>query len=75
MRKGNENFPLLFSYFRVDEVGIEHWNDSDNEYAFVYLNPEKGGNKVLVKCLVMDDKLLIDALADGASEPVHLEIK
>ncbi|OAY41397.1 probable proteasome inhibitor isoform X2 [Manihot esculenta] len=58
----------------TDEVGIEHWNDSDNEYAFVYLNPEKGGNKVLVKCLVMDDKLLIDALADGASEPVHLEI-
>ncbi|KAF2306208.1 hypothetical protein GH714_015734 [Hevea brasiliensis] len=27
-----------------------------------------------MKCLVMNDKLLIDALADGASEPVHLEI-
>lgn len=57
-----------------DEVGIEHWNDSDNEYAFVYSNPEKGGKKALVKCLVINDKLLIDALVDGPSDPVHLEI-
>lgn len=59
----------------TDEVGIEHWNDFEDEYAFVYFNPEKNDKKVLVKCLVMGDKLLVDALADGAAaEPVHLEI-
>ncbi|PON59939.1 PI31 proteasome regulator [Parasponia andersonii] len=58
----------------TDEVGIDHWNEVDGEYAFVYANPEKGSKKVLVKCLVMNDKLLVDALADGSSEPVHLEI-
>ncbi|KDP24535.1 hypothetical protein JCGZ_25099 [Jatropha curcas] len=64
-----------FSSSSTDEVGIEHWNDSDNEYAFVYSNPEKGGKKVLVKCLVMNDKLFVDALADApSSEPLHLEI-
>ncbi|XP_062095450.1 probable proteasome inhibitor [Humulus lupulus] len=57
-----------------DEVGIDGWNDVDGEYAFVYTNPEKGSQKVLVKCLVMNDKLLVDALANGSSEPVHLEI-
>lgn len=56
-------------------MGIDHWNEVDDNYAFVYVNPEKGSKKVLVKCLVMNDKLLVDALADGASEPVHLEIK
>ncbi|KAJ8753857.1 hypothetical protein K2173_000111 [Erythroxylum novogranatense] len=58
----------------TEEVGIEHWNELDGEYAFVYANPKKSGKKVLVKCLAMNDKLLVDALADGASEPVHLEI-
>lgn len=58
-----------------DEVGIDGWNEVDGEYAFVYANPEKSFKKVLVKCLVMNDKLLVDALADGSSEPVHLEIK
>ncbi|CAN6576247.1 unnamed protein product [Malus baccata var. baccata] len=58
----------------TDEVGMEQWNELDGEYAFVYINPEKGSKKVLVKCLVMNDKLLVDALADGSSQPVHLEI-
>lgn len=58
----------------TDEVGIDHWNELDDNYAFVYVKPEKGSKKVLVKCLVMNNKLLVDALADGASEPVHLEI-
>ncbi|KAG2690688.1 hypothetical protein I3760_09G200600 [Carya illinoinensis] len=58
----------------TDEVGMDQWNELDDEYAFVYTNPDKGSKKVLVKCLAMDDKLLVDALADGASEPVHLEI-
>lgn len=47
----------------------------DGEYAFVYKNPKKNNKKVLVKCLVMGDKLMVDALSDGASEPVHLDIK
>lgn len=57
-----------------DEVGIDHWNEVDGEYAFVYKNPKKDNKKVLVKCLVMGDKLMVDALSDGASEPVHLDI-
>ena len=59
----------------VDEVGIDHWNELDDEYAFLYVNPEKGNKKVLVKCLVMGDKLMVDALGDGASEPVHIDIE
>ncbi|KAH7553759.1 hypothetical protein ACOSP7_029390 [Xanthoceras sorbifolium] len=58
----------------TDEVGIDHWNELDDNYAFVYVNPENDSKKVLVKCLVMNNKLLVDALAQGASEPVHLEI-
>ncbi|KAM6550821.1 hypothetical protein CsatB_000629 [Cannabis sativa] len=64
----------LSSSSTSDEVGIDGWNDVDGEYAFVYTNPEKVSQKVLVKCLMMNDKLLVDALADGSSEPVHLEI-
>lgn len=63
------------SFWRVDEVGMDNWQELDDEYAFVYTNPEKGLKKVLVKCLAMHDKLLVDALAEGASEPVHLEIR
>ncbi|XP_040361792.1 probable proteasome inhibitor [Rosa chinensis] len=54
---------------KIEEVGIEKWN----EYTFVYLNPEKGSKKVLVKCLVIDGTLSVDALADGASQNVHCE--
>ncbi|XP_057970476.1 probable proteasome inhibitor [Malania oleifera] len=57
-----------------DEVGIDHWNQQDGEYAFVYTNPEKDSKKVLLKCIVMNNKLLVDALCEGGSEPVHLEI-
>jgi proteasome inhibitor subunit 1 (PI31) len=59
----------------TDEVGIDHWNDREDEYAFLYANLDKGSNKILVKCLVIDDKLAVDALATGSSAPVHLEIK
>lgn len=59
----------------ADEVGIDQWNELEDNYAFVYFNPEKGSKKVLVKCLVMNEKLLVSALADGASKPINLEIK
>ncbi|KAM7265105.1 hypothetical protein ACFE04_002788 [Oxalis oulophora] len=55
------------------EVGIDHWNDREDEYAFLYVNP-KNLKRVLVKCLVIGDKLVVDALANGASAPVHLEV-
>ncbi|GAU46948.1 hypothetical protein TSUD_180520 [Trifolium subterraneum] len=58
-----------------DEVSVDHWNELNDEYAFVYLNSEKvEKKKVLVKCLVMNDKLLVHALSQGFLEPLHLEI-
>lgn len=61
----------------LDEVSIEGWNELEDEYAYIYANPEKDSNwkKVIVKCLVMNGKLLIDALTDRNSEPLHLEIE
>ncbi|KAL2329491.1 hypothetical protein Fmac_017072 [Flemingia macrophylla] len=64
----------VFSDSSNDEVPVDHWNELNDEYAFVYANPEKGSEKVLVKCLVMNDKLLIHALSQGSSEPLSLEI-
>ncbi|XP_059305504.1 probable proteasome inhibitor [Lycium ferocissimum] len=58
----------------TDEVGIDHWNEFEDSYAFVYSNPEKSSKKVLVKCLAMNNKLLIDAFRDGDNEPLHLEL-
>ncbi|GFY82257.1 proteasome inhibitor-like protein [Actinidia rufa] len=55
----------------TDEVGIDNWNESGDDYAFLYSNSKK----VLVKCLAMNDKLLVDALGDGDSKPLYLEIK
>lgn len=63
------------SSFLVDEVGIDHWNEFEDCYAFVYSKPEKSSKKVLVKCLVMNNKLLIDAFRDGDNEPLHLELR
>ncbi|KAJ1384285.1 PI31 proteasome regulator, N-terminal, partial [Sesbania bispinosa] len=57
-----------------DEVSVDHWNELNDEYAFVYANPEKGSKKVLVKCLVMNEKLLVHALSEGFSKPLRLEI-
>lgn len=57
-----------------DEAGIDGWNEVDDNYAFVYSSPEKDSKKVLVKCLVMNNQLFVDALAAGSSDPVHLEI-
>lgn len=62
---------ICSSLWNLDEdVGIEGWNDSD-EYAFVYVSPKK----VLVKCFPKGDKLLVDAVAEGATEPAHLKIR
>ncbi|XP_020224674.1 probable proteasome inhibitor [Cajanus cajan] len=58
-----------------DEVPVDRWNELNDEYAFVYANPEKSSEKVLVKCLPMNDKLLVHALSQGSSEPLSLEIE
>ncbi|KAK8542744.1 hypothetical protein V6N13_136703 [Hibiscus sabdariffa] len=58
----------------TNEVGIDNWNQFEDHYVFVYANPLKGCSKVLVKCLVINGKLLVDALARGSSPPVHLAI-
>ncbi|KAL7265395.1 hypothetical protein ACSBR1_003212 [Camellia fascicularis] len=58
----------------TDEVGIDNWNEFEDDYAFLYSNPEKDSKKVLVKCVAMNDKLLVDALKEGSSEPAHLQI-
>ncbi|CAO2821169.1 unnamed protein product [Amaranthus hypochondriacus] len=65
----------LSSSSSSEEVGIDSWNELDEEYAFVYKNPKKDNKKVLLKCLVMGDKLMIDAVSDDISEPAHLDVK
>ncbi|KAE8726974.1 60S ribosomal protein L17-2 [Hibiscus syriacus] len=64
----------VFSSTSIDEVGTDNWNEFEDHYAFVYTNPEKGSKKVLVKCLVMNRKLLVETLAENSSQPLHLEI-
>ncbi|CAH8268563.1 unnamed protein product [Arabidopsis lyrata] len=44
------------------------------DYAFMYVN-KKRSKKFLVKCLAMDDYLLVDALAVGGDDVPHIEIK
>ncbi|KAF7000592.1 hypothetical protein CFC21_016462 [Triticum aestivum] len=60
-----------------EEVGIDGWNTMDNCYAFLY-SKEEGGKKkrILVKCLVIDDFLAIDALDLEAQhkEPCNVQI-
>ncbi|XP_058091333.1 probable proteasome inhibitor [Magnolia sinica] len=59
------------------EVGIDGWNELDDCYGFMYTKTEKGTKKsVLVKCLVIGDKLVIDALPleDDQKEPYNLQI-
>ncbi|XP_071720943.1 probable proteasome inhibitor [Rutidosis leptorrhynchoides] len=58
----------------TDEAVIDGWNEVEDNYAFVYSSPEKDSKKVLVKCLVMNNQMFIDALSAGSSNPVHLEI-
>ncbi|XAR67670.1 hypothetical protein NMG60_11002518 [Bertholletia excelsa] len=63
-----------FSSTSTDEVGIDNWNEFEDDYAFLYSNPEKGSKKVLVKCLAMNEKLLVDAIRDGGAQPAHVEL-
>ncbi|KAK6943585.1 PI31 proteasome regulator, N-terminal [Dillenia turbinata] len=55
-----------FNSSSPDEVGIDGWNESDEEYVFVYAHPVKSSKN-------MNDMLLVDALTTGGAEPVHVE--
>ncbi|KAM7468028.1 hypothetical protein LguiB_015590 [Lonicera macranthoides] len=58
----------------TDENGIDQWNEYAYNYAFVYIYPERGSKKVLVKCLAESGKLIVDAWSGYGSSPFHLEI-
>lgn len=68
-------FRLCSLWFRADEVGMDNWNEFENNYGFVYSNLDKGSKNVLVKCLAMNDKLMVDILKEGDSDPLHLELE
>ncbi|KAL7136381.1 hypothetical protein ABFS83_10G026000 [Erythranthe nasuta] len=65
----------VLSSSSTDEVGMEGWNEFEDNYAFLYSYPDKNSKKVLVKCLVMNEILLVDALRNGDLESLHLEIE
>ncbi|XP_074334874.1 uncharacterized protein LOC141672225 isoform X2 [Apium graveolens] len=56
------------------EVDIDGWDQFGDKYDFVYLSPGKGSTKIFVKCLAMNDTLLVDVFKNGDQELVHLEI-
>ena len=41
----------------------------------MYVNPDKEGKRMIMKCLAMNGKLAVSAMSDGLSEPVNLEIE
>lgn len=60
-----------------EEVGIDGWNELDDCYGFIYRKAEGGSKKfVIVKCLVMGENLVIDAMCHGEEkrEPINLQI-
>lgn len=53
-----------------EEVGIEGWNEMDDAYAFCYTRSHDGVIKsVIVKALIMEDKLVVDAAPMGKDNP------
>ncbi|QHO23604.1 probable proteasome inhibitor [Arachis ipaensis] len=63
-------FDDALSHPSTEEVSVENWT----RICLCLCQSKKVSNKVLVKCLVMNEKLLIDALKEGSSDPAHLEI-
>jgi len=60
-----------------EEVGIEGWNDYEDQYGFVYLKSCKGEKTpILVKCLSIGDALVVDVLnlKENDKEPFHIQI-
>ncbi|KAL5972863.1 hypothetical protein ACLOJK_039669 [Asimina triloba] len=72
------SYSVTPSSSELGEVGIDGWNDLEDCYGFVYTKAENGTKKwVLVKCLVMGDDLLIDALplTEDQKQPYNLQIE
>ncbi|KAL4571790.1 hypothetical protein LXL04_018555 [Taraxacum kok-saghyz] len=63
----------LIWYSLYEEI-IKGWNEAEDNYAFVYSSPELISREVLLKCLVINNQLCVDALASGSSHPIHLEL-
>lgn len=59
----------------ADLVSVENWDELDDCYGFVYSNSEKHSRKILVKCVVLNDILLVNVLRRGDSEPSEFQIK
>lgn len=69
---------VCFLTVSEEEVGIDGWNELDDCYGFIYRKAEGGSKKfVIVKCLVMGENLVIDAMCHGEEkrEPINLQIK
>ncbi|KAH7684058.1 proteasome inhibitor subunit 1 (PI31) protein [Dioscorea alata] len=59
------------------EVGMEGWNELEDSYGFVYSKSHQGKKmNLLVKCLAVDDALMVDTvdLGEPQKEPLHLQI-
>ncbi|KAM0936461.1 putative PI31 proteasome regulator [Dioscorea sansibarensis] len=59
------------------EVGVEGWNELEGSYGFVYSKSHQGKKiNLLVKCLAVDDALMVDTadLGEPQKEPLHLQI-
>lgn len=57
---------------------MEGWNELEDSYGFVYSKSHQGKKmNLLVKCLAVDDALMVDAvdLGEPQKEPLHLQIK
>nr|GMC97595.1 probable proteasome inhibitor [Ipomoea batatas] len=63
-----------FSSAFADEVGIDQWNYYEDNYGFIYSTLEGPSKMFLIKCLVMNGKLLIDAVSEDYSAIRHLEL-
>ncbi|KAI5071030.1 hypothetical protein GOP47_0013281 [Adiantum capillus-veneris] len=61
----------------VEEVGIDGWNDMDGAYAFLYSGAGQEGlcKFVLVKCVTVDDKLIVAVTNENDKEALQLEIR
>ncbi|MCO5585835.1 hypothetical protein L7F22_039768 [Adiantum nelumboides] len=61
----------------VEEVGIEGWNDLDGAYAFLYSGAGQEGlcKFVLLKCVAVEDKLIVAVTNENDKEAVQLEFR
>lgn len=61
----------------VEEVGIEGWNDMEGAYAFQYSGAGQEGlcKFVLVKCISVEDKLVVAVTDENDKEAIQFEVR